>query len=336
MKRLLHFQVKVLTIAAVLLMIFSGVLSALNPIDTIAIIDGGSSGSRLYVYKVDKSKKEVTCLYPEREEDQAASKGMALSKLRTDANSVEKFLDTMTLKYDNRNKPQKDLYILATAGMRMINSGTANSIYGFMSNADTVNNYKVKKAMTISGQFEGKYAWIAANYDNNSLPDPLVPDTTRGILEIGGASMQIVFIPTRSVDHDTIHYNDTIIYSKSFLGGGINEFNEKNPRVDGDKKYKVEVIDGLSEIKNFLSVGTKFYGIGWALDGLVKDTVKVNAKRDYVLEVCDTLGLKKADVSEGIFPIKTDPISTSWTKGAAYDIIINGKDPQRFNYGSPN
>lgn len=334
MKRLLHFQVKVLTIAAVLLMIFSGVLSAQNLIDTIAIIDGGSSGSRLYVYEVDKTKKEVTCLYPEREEDQAASKGMALSKLRTDANSVEKFLDTMTLKYDNRNKPQKDLYILATAGMRMINSGTADSIYGFMSNADTVNNYKVKKAMTISGQFEGKYAWIAANYDKNSLPGQPVTNT-RGILEIGGASMQIVFIPTRSVYHDTIHYTDTIIYSKSFLGGGLNEFNEKNPRVGGDKKYKDEVIDGLREIKP-LCEDVPFYGIGWALNDLLKKTESDVAKRAYVLEICDILGQKKAVVSKDIFPINIDPISTSWTKGAAYDIIINGKNPQPFNYGSPN
>lgn len=329
MKRLLHFQVKVLTIAAVLLMIFSGVLSAQNLIDTIAIIDGGSSGSRLYVYKVDKTLNEVTCLYPKNSTEEVRSKGKALTDLVDYQNidSVKNFLETMTLKYDNRNKPRKDLYILATAGMRMKNSGTAGVIYGIMLNEDVVNNYKVKQAMTISGQYEGKYAWIAANYDKNSLPDPLVTHATRGILEIGGASMQIVFIPTRSVYHDTIHYNGRTIYSKSFLGGGINEFHK------GQNGSNVK--NGLREIKS-LCEGVPFYGIGWALNDLLKKTESDVAKRAYVLEICDILGQKKAVVSEGIFPIKTDPISTSWTKGAAYDIIINGKDPQPFNYGSPN
>lgn len=329
MKRLLSYQVKLLAIAAVLLMIFSGVLSAKTQIDTIAIIDGGSSGSRLYVYAVDKPNKTVNCIYPVSNHDLAASKGMALTNLSVDSISVENFLDTMTLKYDNRNKPQKYLYILATAGMRMENSDTANAKYGFMLHSTKTNNYNVKQAMTISGQFEGKYAWIAANYDKNSLPDKHKSDTTRGILEIGGASMQIVFIPTRSADHDTIHYTGKTIYSKSFLGGGINEFDKKNPRVGGDKKYKDEVIDGLREIKT-LCEGVPFYGIGWALDGLLKDTVEVNAKRDYVIEVGDTLSLNLR-VKE-----RLAPISTSWTKGAAYDIIINSRDPQPFDYDSPN
>lgn len=329
MKRLLHFQVKVLTIAAVLLMIFSGVLSAQKLIDTIAIIDGGSSGSRLYVYKVDKTEEIVTCLYPKDSTEEVRSKGKALTDLVDYQNidSVKNFLATMTLKHDNRNKPQKDLYILATAGMRMKNSGAADTIYGCMINADTVNNYKVKQAMTISGQYEGKYAWIAANYDKNSLPGQPVTNT-RGILEIGGASMQIVFIPTRSVYHDTIHYNGRIIYSKSFLGGGINEFHK------GQNGSNVK--NGLREIKP-LCEDVPFYGIGWALNGLITGSDSVDIpKKNYVLEVCDILGLKKAVVSEGIFPIKTDPISTSWTKGAAYDIIINGRKPQPFNYGSPN
>lgn len=330
MKRLLHFQVKVLTIAAVLLMIFSGVLSAQNLIDTIAIIDGGSSGSRLYVYAVDKWNIKVDCIYPRDSIEEVRSKGMALSKLEEDPIKVKGFLDTMTLKYDNRNKPRKDLYILATAGMRMQDSAEAEKIYKHMVEIKEINNYRVKNAMTISGQYEGFYAWIAVSLAEGNIGigtsahfrTPTYTSMPCGIMEIGGASLQIAFVLNKTHDNTVSRPGFSNIYSKSYLGGGLNKFGD----TDGGKANKDVVIDDLKKIKN-LCGNIKFYGVGWGLDGLVKDTTQVNkTKRDYVIEVCDILGLKNGD------KINITPIKTSWTRGAALDIVINRQNPERFGY----
>lgn len=334
MKRLLHFQVKVLTIAAVLLMIFSGVLSAQKLIDTIAIIDGGSSGSRLYVYAVDKWNIKVDCIYPRDSIEEVGSKGMALSKLEEDPIKVKDFLDIMTLKYDNRNKPRKDLYILATAGMRMKKSAEAEKIYKHIVETKEINNYRVKKAMTISGQYEGFYAWIAVSLAEGkigtstsaSIRTPTYTGIPCGIMEIGGASLQIAFVLNKTHDNTVSRPGFSNIYSKSYLGGGLNKFGD----TDSGKANKDVVIDDLKKIKN-LCANIKFYGVGWGLKGLFKDSDPQNApKRLYVTEVCDILGLKNGD------KINVTPIQTSWTRGAALDIVINRQNPQPFNYDSPN
>lgn len=336
MKRLLHFQVKVLTIAAVLLMIFTGVLSAKTQIDTIAIIDGGSWGSRLYVYAVNKARHTVNCIYP-NDRQKEESKGKALSTLEVQKDSVIAFLNTMTAKYNNSNKPIKQLYVLATAGMRLEDSVNVQTIYNHMLDTDTIHNYKVKKAMTISGRYEGLYAWIAVNLGRGLLgASTSAPHRTQtyastpcGIIEIGGASLQITF-PVKRNDATLISRPGFCnMYSQSYLGGGLNKFSDTSNIVKG-KVNKEAVIDDLNAMK-FLCGDIPFYEIGWAFNELLKDTSPENAlKREYVREIIHTLHYQKA-----VLPIHHSA-NPSWTQGAAFDIIINKKEPQPFDYKNPN
>ena len=175
----------------------------------IAIIDAGSSGSRLYVYEIKNDGRRIDVLYPAVGQE-ANSKGRALSSVSDHNDSVKVFLTTMTSKYNQSSTTGKiPLYILATAGMRIKDKKEADSIYAKISriaSKEKLNGFHLEKAMTISGRYEGFYAWIAANYKNgklgfnNSSPEKPLTYTGEpyGILEIGGASMQIAFAANKA------------------------------------------------------------------------------------------------------------------------------------------
>ncbi|KAL0885010.1 hypothetical protein Bca101_008992 [Brassica carinata] len=85
-------------------------------------------------------------------------------------------------------------------------------------------------ASVISGSDEGIYAWVTANYALGSLGgDPL---KTTGIVELGGASAQVTFVSSENVPPEffrTISYGNVSykIYSHSFLHLGQNEAHDK-------------------------------------------------------------------------------------------------------------
>lgn len=359
---------RALALIALLLVSFSSVFAQ---IDTIAIIDAGSSGSRLYVYQVNTSVGTVSCIYPVTPTQSANSKGRKLSGITNNKDSVETFLNDMTGKYSTKGK-QKDLYVLATAGMRVVEKTKANSIYNFMKNK-TSNNYKVKNAMTISGRYEGLYAWIAVNYDKGNIgtsistsqkPLTYTSDHTCGIIEIGGASMQITFaVPQRFYST----YSDACIsrkgfsgiYSKSYLSGGVDMIYKKygepqRKEPDSSKLNYYYSSDNYAtlnsdigkklpakEIKENVSFCGLGKAIGFVIDGVKsKGIVKyINALKpgDKFHPLSNALYIKwlteKLEIEITSIEKKED---VSWTKGAALDIVINRENPESFNYVTNN
>ncbi len=310
------FRCKLFVLAALWLV---GATGAFAQKKTLAIVDAGSSGSRLYVYAVDKSAKTVKECCPSED------LRMKLSDVIT-KDSVSKFYNSIHIPEIEGGQPA-ELYILATAGMRQ-NSDSAN-VYSLLNeNAPS----SLKKAMTISGRYEGLYAWMASNYDRLSTAKAasgcdLLDPPLNGILEIGGASLQITFVPKAgavTAVTDTIrHPAYGVIYSKSYLGGGVNGF--------GENRNKKKVMDGLQTVKG-----------GYGASGLIArggipkaclenkpprtpaDTVKFN----YVKKVLEEM----AAVVEP--PVAAS--DASWTKGAAYDIGINGREPEEYDYAVDN
>lgn len=355
MKQLLKLQVKVFVLAAILLLSIASTLSA----QKIAIIDAGSSGSRLYVYEINKDKN-INVLYPSPTDptEEANSKGRALSSVANHADSVKAYLITMTSKYKKVNmKETIPLYVLATAGMRLVPEDRANSMYYMMkSQANKLNGYTLEKAMTISGRYEGFYAWIAANYKNGKLgfststtEKPLTyTGTPFGILEIGGASMQIAFAVNQPCEGSISRKGFDNIYSKSYLGAGVDQVYKTNKDRDIIKSNFNVVLDDVSHL---YGSDLKFYGLGKpikiVIEGAQKKGVAVknyastltnndsqnkyhpwmNAR--YIAYVVDFLKL-------GNRLILTNNES-DWTEGAALDIIVNGKkDPEEYNYKTNN
>lgn len=343
MKKLLKIRVKAFALIAILLLSVVGGLSAKK----IAIIDAGSSGSRLYVYDVKDDTKELTVLYPVGEVQKAASKGDTLSKIDNTQVKVNAFMTEMTSKYENELGEPIDLYVLATAGMRLVDGVKANQIYTKMRSTPLV-GYELKRAMTISGQYEGLYAWIAANYRNNKLTrtaNGWSLDGTYGILEIGGASMQIAFNTSAKQSE---HPKFGSVYSKSYLGGGADLVFENN-----SPKQKKDFGVTLDNIEEILPANTEFIGLG--------TPIKVASKEANGLS-CTSLRayagiISKSDSKENHHPkinaeymayvfesskvdgkIKLAGNMSDWTEGAALDIVINNGPLEPFNYShtAPN
>lgn len=164
--------------------------------------------------------------------------------------------------------------------------------------------------------------------------------------------MQITYIPEGALMQDTInHPQYGILYSKSYLGGGVDKIFENYPEPH-DKSHAASITEYDASITNLPTLDSTmvFYGLGRPIktfyDGLQKNENDFNK---YITT------LKGHDTKENYHPesnacyinwlvgklslcfksiiTKTD---ISWTRGAAIDIFINGREPEPFNYNTPN
>lgn len=355
MSKLLKIQAKAFAITFMLLICIPGILLA----QKIAIIDAGSSGSRLYVYEIIDNGKKIDVLYPTVGQE-ANSKGRALSSVPNHNDSVKVFLTTMTSKYNQSSTTGKiPLYILATAGMRMVSKGKADSIYSRIyqiANKEKLNGFHLVKAMTISGRYEGFYAWIAANYkngklgfNNSSTEKPLTyAGTPYGILEIGGASMQIAFAMNSTDANNISRKGFSNIYSISYLGGGVDQIFQKHK---DEKTPKFDI--GLKKISDLPISASDFIGLGKPIE-IVLDSVK--SKGISIKDYPKSLTIKQENDSQKNFhpwinahyisyvvdffkldgKLNKPKVKSDWTEGAVLDIILNKEEPEAFDYNKRN
>ena len=190
------------------------------------IIDAGSSGSRIYVYHVE----------PDRIDDLPAVELVGSSKVEpgisewdADPESARKKLEGLLNfakeKIDNQERKNTSLYLMATAGMRLLSAAKREKIMSEISELfATDGTFALRQVVVISGAYEGLYSWIAANY----LDDYLDPQQTReGIMEMGGASTQITFSPSNKNDDRNLtrrfRNRNYSIVSKSYLYLGLHQ-----------------------------------------------------------------------------------------------------------------
>ena len=315
----------------------SGKDTTTNIQQKIAIIDAGSTGSRLYVYQI-RNDSTIETIFPVTSEEENASKGRAISTIANHPDSVKSFVASMTAKYTSPTGEKIPLYIFATAGMRLEPQATTEKLYKKISDAKgCMNGYDFKNAMTISGRYEGLYAWIADNYENKHLTS-----SPRGIIESGGASIQITFA-TKSNDipaaQKLTRNGWGTIYSKSYLGGGVNEMWAKTPQTE-PFVFDIQFDDVSSYFGD-----TQFYGCG-GIKYLLKGIKKYGSFDGYV----QTLTNDPADEYHNYFAAYylkwvfetlkiSDRVSLpqhtpNWTEGAAYDIVINKEAPEAFDYNT--
>lgn len=321
MKNLLKLRVQALLLTALFLIGIAGMLSA----QKIAIIDAGSSGSRLYVY--DWDGETLTSVYDDN------GNAAPLHEVKNDATSVCTFLTTITSRYAPSDNSKIQLYVLATAGMR----GKNNDIYRTIQQVSReLTHYELKGAMTISGRYEGLYAWIAANYQEgaiiinnsgNKLEFQSLQASTHGILEIGGASMQIAY-KANGTGEDCIQRDGLgCIYSKSYLNYGINKiFEVFGHQRTYDFSSKLISLSPLS-----LSSQIKFWGLGKAVNAAVNHPKTWSEADDqyhsYMSTCYITEVMKKLNLT-GKLEFLSSP--SSWTKGAALDILLDNA-PEIYN-----
>ncbi|KAK7421383.1 Guanosine-diphosphatase [Neonectria punicea] len=229
----------------------------------VLMIDAGSTGSRIHVYKFNNCGPTPEL---EEEEFKMTEKSVGgLSAFKDDPVGAAKSLDPL-MQVAMENVPEKlkgcsPVAVKATAGLRMIGTELADAIlaevrrhleqdYPF----PVVDSEKEGVAI-MDGSMEGVYAWITTNYLLGKIGGPDSSDSA-AVFDLGGGSTQIVFEPN----------------FKPALDGGMPE-----KLSEGDHKYELDFGGRKFELYQHSHLG---YGLMAARDAihvaLIKDITATN------------------------------------------------------------
>lgn len=187
---------------------FNDMISQIPTRDYGIVLDCGSSGTRVFVYTWNRpppDSDELLDISPLNDDFNQPVQLKVEPGLSSFANRPEAVIDYITplLRVAEKHIPsdrhsETVLYMLATAGMRMIPEADQNIILSELrANVPKVTNFifSDNHVDIISGKEEGVYAWISANYVLNRLK--INPNGERapsvGIIDMGGGSVQIAF-----------------------------------------------------------------------------------------------------------------------------------------------
>jgi hypothetical protein len=194
-----------------------------------AVVDAGSSGSRIHLYQSSITEGGIEI----RDVAQIESDG-GLSSYQAHTEQagrqgmqplLQSLNDWLLARRIARHAVSVD--VLATAGMRLLEQNdapAAQAIYRSVRRAILDNGYRAGELRTISGDEEGLYAWADVNYLHGNFQQG---HRTAGLVEVGGASAQVAY-ETSQRSHPHAHAVNIggasyTVLSVSFLGLGQNE-----------------------------------------------------------------------------------------------------------------
>ncbi|OCF44184.1 guanosine-diphosphatase [Kwoniella heveanensis CBS 569] len=199
-------------------------------------IDAGSTGSRIHVYKFHNCGPS-----PQLEYETFKMLNPGLSAFARDPTAAAASLDPL-LEEAKRVVPEElrkctPVEVKATAGLRLLGVQESVAILDEVRNRLETNwDFVVngEKAVEImDGKDEGVYAWITANYLLNKIGEGATSEDTLAVMDLGGASTQIVFEPTFPADSNqqlvegehkyqlSFGGKDFTLYQHSYLGYGL-------------------------------------------------------------------------------------------------------------------
>ena len=186
----------------------------------LAVVDAGSSGSRLHIYAFDLDGNNNPIQI-----DELWSKKIrpGLATLESKPEKIDTYLNDLFAGAPEQNMA---VYFYATAGMRLLSQPKQQLYYQAIQQwfaAQT--QWQLAESRTITGREEGVFAWLAINYQLGGLysrDKPLV-----SVMDMGGASVQVAF-PVQSVEKidqlDLVNMDISgrhfVLFVHSFLGLG--------------------------------------------------------------------------------------------------------------------
>ncbi|PJD92492.1 MAG: multidrug DMT transporter permease [Legionella sp.] len=201
-----------------------------NPCKTkecIAVIDAGSTGSRLHIYAYEDNQH----LHPESIKELWNKKIVpGLATTDSSPKAIDAYLSHLLADAPIKKLP---VYFYATGGMRLLPDNKQQLYYKQLSLwFEQHKEWSLLEAKTIPGEEEGLYDWLSVNYYLDTFNKE---GQTIGVMDMGGASVQIVF-PVMSTEASepgikniTINNKHYSLYIHSFLGLGQTEvFNQFN------------------------------------------------------------------------------------------------------------
>jgi len=214
----------------------------------VLMIDAGSTGSRIHVYKFHNCYESPTLEHETFEQIKPGLSSYANSPQKA-AESLDALLDIAVAEIPKELQSCTPLAVKATAGLRLLGEEQAQAIL------DAVEQRIHEKypfplqhrdgVIIMEGKDEGVYAWITTNYLLGNYSHRvilLIPGniggherkSTAAVFDLGGGSTQIVFEPEFSVpanklapgDHEyilTFAGHTYTLYQHSHLGYGLME-----------------------------------------------------------------------------------------------------------------
>lgn len=206
-----------------------------------SVIDAGSSGSRIYLFRWDA--RSFPSLPPPLSTPVEilffSLRGVAGVDTPAGRAALPQLLEwargqLLVLGVSAAEIAATPLFLKATAGMRMLTEEARASAMAEVRAQLAAGPFLFKPswARTISGEEEGVAGWISVNYMAKLLPGQAgaTSGSTLGALDLGGASTQITFAPPAGVDILSSQFDVRLssaaqasLYTHSFLYYGQNE-----------------------------------------------------------------------------------------------------------------
>jgi guanosine-diphosphatase len=222
------------------------------------MIDAGSTGSRIHVYRFNNCGST-----PELEDEifhqtEKKAGGSGLSSYKEDAEGAAKSLDVL-MEIAMKNVPDKiksctPVAVKATAGLRKLGPEMSDRILKAVRHRlETQYPFPVVSeenggVEVMDGKYEGVYAWITTNYLLGKIGGP-DKSPTAAVFDLGGGSTQIVFEPNFEV-----------------AGGGM-----PKQLAEGDHKYDLDFGGRKFSLYQHSYLG---YGLMAARDNMHKTVVE--------------------------------------------------------------
>ena len=227
------------------------------------MIDAGSTGSRIHVYRFNNCGPTPELEKEDFKMTEKKEGGSGLSSYKSDAEGAAKSLDVL-MEVAMKSVPDKlkgctPIAVKATAGLRKLGPEMSNAILKAVRNRlDTVYPFPVVSEAkggveVMNGKDEGVYAWITTNYLLGKIGGP-DKTPTAAVFDLGGGSTQIVFEPTfpeapkggmpeklAPGDHKyelSFGGRDFTLYQHSYLGYGLMAARENLHKVVVQNMYE--------------------------------------------------------------------------------------------------
>ncbi|XP_030702067.1 ectonucleoside triphosphate diphosphohydrolase 3 isoform X2 [Globicephala melas] len=207
------------------------------------VLDAGSSRTTVYVYQWPAEKENNTGVVSQT--FKCSVKGSGISSYGENPQDAPKAFEDCMQEVKGHIPAHLHgstcIYLGATAGMRLLrlqNETAANEVIASIQNYFESQPFDFRDAQIISGQEEGIYGWITANYLMGNFLEkslwhmwvhPNGKETT-GALDLGGASTQISFAVEENVGLNTsdivkvsLYGYEYTLYTHSFQCYGRNE-----------------------------------------------------------------------------------------------------------------
>lgn len=181
------------------------------------VIDSGSSGSRIQIYRWEdpallKSSTSAEVLYSPpkivHEDGWSFKISPGISTLGRKKNQIwashyKQLIEFAESKIPAENIPETPVYVLSTAGMRLLPESERNMILKetcrlIQKNSKFLLRDCEEHVQTIEGSTEGIYGWLALNYKMGQFDNykSLEHHDSVGFMDMGGASTQLAFVPS--------------------------------------------------------------------------------------------------------------------------------------------